>query len=265
MSVATASPTIQPSTDAVENIINTSFDTQSILASESASLEASMTKEQVLAIGNHLSANNARLTRLSLDQGFKDLQEAIREFLELPCCSGLEILEYKAGGSSFGQILLSPSTASTTTIITSEQLKDETFIYSRIPFAKSLKTLRLGYNSDTAQSETDIKVLNAVLKHFPRLEEFTMSQPLDGLSLFEGLKPTELKKLSITVNNEAGLNEEQVENKIREELRKGLGEETEKNVVIEAEIDERESSYYLNLSRDRHFQAFVRRFGGDRK
>ncbi|KAF9350329.1 hypothetical protein BGX26_011476 [Mortierella sp. AD094] len=243
--------------------VETSFDIQSILASESASLEASMTKEQILAIGNHLSQNNVRLTRLSLDQGFKDLQEAISEFLELPCCSELQVLEYKAGGSSFGQILLSPSTAPTT-IITSEQLQDEAFIHARIPFAKTLTTLRLGYNSDAAEAKSDIRVLNVVLKHFLQLQEFSMSSPLDDLSLFEGLKPTGLKKLSVTINNEAGLDEEEAEIKIREELRKGLGK-PEEQVEIEIEIDERESSYYLNVSRDRHFQAFIRRFGGERK
>ncbi|KAF9168109.1 hypothetical protein BGX21_010502 [Mortierella sp. AD011] len=241
----------------------TSFEIQSILASESASLEASMTKEQILAIGNHLSQNNVRLIHLSLDQSFKDLQEAVVEFLGLPCCSGLQVLEYKAGGSSFGQILLSPSTAPTINIA-SEQLQDEAFIHARIPFAKTLTTLRLGYNSDAAQSKSDIGILNTVLKRFPQLQEFSMSSPLDDLSLLVGLKPTGLKKLSVTINSEAGLDGKEAENKVREELRKGLGE-AEQQVEIEIEINERSSSYYLNMSRDRHFQAFIRRFGGERR
>ncbi|KAF9131282.1 hypothetical protein BGW39_002011 [Mortierella sp. 14UC] len=243
----------------------TTLDVQSILASESATLDPSMTKDQVLEVGYFLSNNNAHLTRLVLSEGFKDLQEALKEFFELPCCARLESLEYKAGGSSFAQILLSASSCSSpiaeTTPVELDQLCDSAFVTKKAPFVKSLKHLRLGYNSDAPQAKTDIAVFNGLLKHMTKLESFILAQPLDSLALLEGLSSSlpRLTRLSIVVNNESGLEEEEeLVSRIKEELLPGLKE-------VDVEIDERESSYYLNLSRDRHFQAFVRRFGGERK
>ncbi|KAF8935010.1 hypothetical protein EDD21DRAFT_377337 [Dissophora ornata] len=265
MCAASAIPDTHTSADAASNP-QTPFDVSSILSSESATLDASMTKEQVLEIGQYLSQHNAHLTRLSLNESFKDLQDAIKEFLLLPCCSELQILEYKAGGSSFGQILLSlssgseaPVSASAATTTLLDQLKDESFVQAHVPFAKTLTTLRLGYNSDAPQAENDIAILNGLLRRMPRLQELSMAQSLDNLSLFEsGLK---VKKVSVTMNVDCGMEQEEVETRIRELVSGSDDGEVDLNV----EMDERESSYYLNLSRDRHFQAFIRRFGGDRK
>ncbi|KAI1317810.1 Enoyl-CoA hydratase [Mortierella claussenii] len=232
-----------------------SFDTQSILSSESATLEPSMTKDQVLAIGHYLSRSNARLRRLSLNEQFRDLQDAIKEFLQLACCSELELLDYKAGGSSFAQIMLSTSSDSA---ISSTHLS-QAHINSNAPFCKSLKILKLGYNSDAPQGPSDIAVFNALLKQMPQLEEFSMAQSLDDLSLFEGLYTRSLRKVSIAMNSECGLEQEDVKKQIREIL----SQEGNNTVEVEVDIDERASSYYLNLSRNRHFQAFIRRFGGE--
>ncbi|CAO3573016.1 unnamed protein product [Mortierella alpina] len=238
-------------------------DIHAILASEFAMLDSSMTKDQVLAIGHHLTRGNAHITRLVLGEGFKDLQAAIKEFLSLPCCSKLQSLDYKAGGSSFAQIVLSSSTVDSEVAvpITSDQLHDRQFVYDRVPFAGTLTTLCLGFNSDAPQGENDIQVFNALLKHMPQLQEFSMTQSLDDLALFEGLgeSSTSLRKVSITVNNECGMDQQQVEDKMREaRFLPGVQE-------LEIDLDDRESSYYLNQSRDRHFQAFIRRFGGERK
>ncbi|KAF9152687.1 hypothetical protein BG015_004856 [Linnemannia schmuckeri] len=236
------------------------LDVQSILASDSATLDPSMTKDQILEIGHFLTKNNIHLTRLSLNEGFKDLQEALKEFFELPCCSQLESLENKASGSSFAQILLATSSTAVETPVELDQVPDNAFVTKKAPFIKTLKNLRLGYNSDSPQAGTDIAVFNGLLKHMSELESFILAQPLDSLALLEGLSNSlpHLQKLSIVMNNESGLEEEEVVSKIKEELLPGVKD-------LEVEIDERESSYYLNLSRDRHFQAFIRRFGGERK
>ena len=86
--------------------------------------------------------------------------------------------------------------------------------------------------------------------------EVTVSAPmrLYSLDLFRGLTIAGM----IVVNNQSGLEEEEIVLRIKEDLLPGVED-------LEVEIDERESSYYLNLSRDRHFQAFIRRFGGERK
>ncbi|KAF9907221.1 hypothetical protein EC991_011211 [Linnemannia zychae] len=240
--------------------LSLALDVQSILASDSATLDPSMTKDQVLEVGHFLTNKNAHLTRLVLSEGFKDLQEALKEFFELPCCAQLESLEYKAGGSSFAQILLSASSSSATTPVEQGQLNDSAFVTKKAPFVKTLKHLRLGYNSDAPQAVTDIAVFNGLLRHMTELESFILAQPLDNLTLLEGLSSSlpRLTRLSIVVNNESGLEEEEVVSKIKEELLPTVKE-------ADVEIDERESSYYLNLSRDRHFQAFIRRFGGERK
>lgn len=232
------------------------LDVPSIIASDSATLDPSMTKDQILEIGQFLTENNTHLTRLTLSEGFKDLQEALKEFFELPCCSQLESLEYRAGGSSFAQILLATSS---TAPLDLDQVSDSAFVTKKAPFVKTLKNLRLGYNSDCPQTKTDIAVFNGLLKHMSELESFILAQPLDSLALLEGLSTSlpHLRKLSIVVNNESGLEEEEVVSRIKEELLPGVEN-------LEVEIDERESSYYLNLSRDRHFQAFIRRFGGER-
>ncbi|KAG9071749.1 hypothetical protein KI688_005964 [Linnemannia hyalina] len=236
------------------------LDVQSILASESATLDPSMTKDQILEIGQFLTNNNTHLTHLTLSEGFKDLQEALKEFFELPCCSQLESLEYKAGGSSFAQILLATSSAGANTPVDLDQVSDSAIVTKKVPFVKTLKNLRLGYNSDSPQTKTDIAVFNGLLKHMIELESFILAQPLDSLALLEGLSTSlpHLQKLSIVLNNESGLEEEEVVSRIKEDLLPGVED-------LEVEIDERESSYYLNLSRDRHFEAFIRRFGGERK
>jgi len=218
-----------------------------------------MTKDQILEIGHFLTMNNAHLTSLSLSEGFKDLQEALKEFFELPCCAKLESLEYKAGGSSFAQILLATSSTATDSPVALDQVANSDFVTKKAPFIKTLKNLRLGYNSDTPQADTDIAVFNGLLKHMNELESFILDQALDSLELFEGLSTSvpHLTKLSIVVNNESGLEEEDVTSRIKELLPSVKD--------LEVEISERESSYYLNLSRDRHFQAFIRRFGGERK
>ncbi|KAF9287629.1 hypothetical protein BGZ68_001550 [Mortierella alpina] len=234
-----------------------------ILASKSATLDSSMTKEQVLAIGHHLTRNSAHISCLALGEGFKDLQDAIKEFLAMPCCSKLQSLDYRAGGSSFAQIILSSSSANSEAAvpITSDQLLDKQFVHGRVPFAGTLTTLRLGYNSDAPQGETDIQVFNALLKHMPQLQEFSLTQSLDDLALFEGLgeSSSALRKVTITVNTECGMDQQQIEDKMHEAaFLPGIQE-------LEIDLDDRESSYYLNQSRDRHFQAFIRRFGGERK
>ncbi|KAK3848270.1 MAG: hypothetical protein J3R72DRAFT_430312 [Linnemannia gamsii] len=237
------------------------LDVQSILASDSATLDPSMTKEQVLEVGHFLTNNNAYLTRLVLSEGFKDLQGALKELFELPCCAQLESLEYKAGGSSFAQILLSDSAAETTAPVTLDQVRDGAFVAKKAPFVKTLKHLRLGYNSDSPQAKADIALFNGLLKHMTELESFILAQPLDSLALLEDLSTSlpRLTRLSIVVNNESGLREEEeIVSRIKEELLPKVKE-------VDVEIDERESSYYLNLSRDRHFQAFIRRFGGERQ
>lgn len=236
------------------------LDVQSILASDSATLDPSMTRDQILEIGHFLATNNAYLTRLTLSEGFKDLQEALVEFFELPCCSQLETLEYKAGGSSFAQILLATSSNAVNTSMELDQVRDSAFVAKKVPFIKTLRNLHLGYNSDSPQAMTDIALLNALLKHISELESFILAQPLDSLVLLEGLSTSlpHLTKLSIVVNNASGLEEEEVVSRIKHDLLPGVKD-------LEVEIDERESSYYLNLSRDRHFQAFIRRFGGERK
>ncbi|KAG0199345.1 hypothetical protein BGX28_007370 [Mortierella sp. GBA30] len=238
-------------------------DVPSILASDTALLDPSMTKEQVLAIGHHLTQNGASLARLVLIESFRDLQDAVKEFLALPCCSELRYLEYKAGGSSFAKLLLCTvsSSAQETVLMSLDQLNDDTVVYSRVPFAKTITTLRLGYNSDAPQGETDIHVFNGLLKHMSCLQEFSMAQSLDDLSLFKGLDQSlpALKKISIAVNKECGMDQQDVETKIHEA---GYLPRIEH---LEVEMDERESGYYLNQSRDRQFQAFVRRFGGERK
>ncbi|KAG9321723.1 hypothetical protein KVV02_006637 [Mortierella alpina] len=238
-------------------------DIHTILASESAMLNPSMTKEQVLAIGHHLTRGNAHLTRLVLDERFKDLQDAIKEFLSLPCCSKLQSLDYKAGGSSFAQIILSSSAVDSEAAvpITSDQLRDKQFVHDRVPFASTLTSLRLGYNSDAPQGETDIQVFNALLKHMPQLQEFSMTQSLNDLALFESLgdSSSSLRKVSVTINTQCGMEQQQVEDKMHEAgYLPGIQD-------LEIDLDDRESSYYLNQSRDRHFQAFMRRFGGERK
>ncbi|KAF9086786.1 hypothetical protein BGX29_001219 [Mortierella sp. GBA35] len=236
------------------------LDVQSILASDSATLDPSMTKDQVLEIGHFLTKNNAHLTRLTLNEGFRDLQEALVEFLGLPCCAQLESLEYKAGGSSFAQILLAASSTAVEIPVALDQVANTDFATKKVPFVKTLKNLRLGYNSDAPQAKADIAVFNGLLKHISELESFVLDQPLDSLALLEGLSASlpRLSKLSIVVNNESGLEEEEVVRRIKEELLPGVKD-------LDVEIGERESSYYLNQSRDRHFQAFVRRFGGERK
>ncbi|KAF9568337.1 hypothetical protein EC968_002948 [Mortierella alpina] len=238
-------------------------DIHTILASESAMLDSSMTKAQVLALGHHLTRNNAHLTRLVLGEAFKDLQDAIKEFLSLPCCSKLQSLNYKAGGSSFARIILSSTTANPEVAvpITSNQLLDKQFVHGRIPFAGTLTTLRLGYNSDAHQEDTDIQVFNALLKHMPQLQEFSMTQSLDDLTLFKDLgePSSSLRKVSITINTECGLSQQQLKDKMHET---GFLPEVQE---LEIDLDDRESSYYLNQSRDRHFQAFMRRFGGELK
>ncbi|KAG0308218.1 hypothetical protein BGZ98_008641 [Dissophora globulifera] len=225
-----------------------SLDVDSILASASASLDPSMTKDQVLEIGHHLSQHNARLTRLSLNEAFRDLQDAIVQFLLLPCCSELQVLEYKAGGSSFGQIVLSSANGNKDATDSTEHLLDESFIHAHLPWTKTMTVLRLG--------ETDILALNALLRRMPLLEEFSLAQSLDNLSLLEN--GVAIKKLSIAMNVECGMEQSQVEEKIRGGLVEGVEE-------LKVEMEESESSYYLNLSRDRHFQAFLRRFGGEKK
>ncbi|KAG0318436.1 hypothetical protein BGZ97_003787 [Linnemannia gamsii] len=247
----------QPSTTPSSSL---ALDVQSILTSDSATLDPSMTKDQILEIGKFLTTNNARITRLTLSEGFKDLQGALKEFFELPCCSQLETLEYKAGGSSFAQILLATSSTALDTPVELDQVRDSVFVAKKVPFIKTLRNLRLGYNSDSPQAKTDIAVFNGLLKHTSELESFVLAQPLDSLALLEGLSTSlpRLTKLSIAVNNESGLEEEEVFSRIKYELLPGIKD-------LEVEIDERESSYYLNLSRDRHFQAFIRRFGGERK
>ncbi|KAG0261083.1 hypothetical protein BGZ95_004299 [Linnemannia exigua] len=237
------------------------LDVQSILASDSAMLDPSMTKDQILEVGHFLTNNSAHLTRLVLNEGFKDLQDALKAFFELPCCAQLESLEYKAGGSSFAQILLSDTTAETTTPVTLDQVNDSAFVTKKAPFVKTLKHLRLGYNSDAPQAKADIALFNGLLKHMAELESFILAQSLDSLALLVDLSTSlpRLTRLSIVVNNESGLREEEeIVSRIKEELLPQVKE-------VDVEIDERESSYYLNLSRDRHFQAFVRRFGGERK
>ncbi|KAF9946689.1 hypothetical protein BGZ70_003102, partial [Mortierella alpina] len=168
-----------------------------------------------------------------------------------------------AGGSSFAQMVLSSSTVNSEVAvpITSDQLHDKQFVHDRVHFAGTLTTLRLGYNSDAPQGETDIQVFNALLKHMPQLQELSMAQSLDDLALFEGLgdSSTSLRKVSITVNIECGMDQQQVEDKMHEaRFLPGVQE-------LEIDVDDRESSFYLNQSRDRHFQAFMRRFGGERK
>ena len=238
-------------------------DIHAILASESAMLDSSMTKEQVLAIGHHLTQSNAYISRLVLSEGFKDLQDAIKAFLSMPCCSKLQFLDYKAGGSSFAQIILSSSASNSEAAvhITDDQVRDKQFVHGRVPFAGTLTTLRLGYNSDTPPGETDLQVFNALLKHMPQLQEFSMTQSLDDLALFEGLGGALpfLKKVSVTINTECGMDQQQAEDKMRDAgFLPGVQE-------LEIDLDDRESNYYLNLSRDRQFQAFMRRFGGERK
>ncbi|KAF9433998.1 Enoyl-CoA hydratase [Entomortierella beljakovae] len=227
------------------------YNIQAIVDSEYALLNASMTKEDILSIGQFLSDTNARLTRLCLDQTFKDLQEAIVEFLLLPCCSELQSLEYLACGSSFGQILLSPSTEPAAAAVPLDKLQYEGFIQQQLPFVKTLKSLRLGYNSEAPPRTTDFAILQAILNQMTLLEELSLLNSLDNLGLVEGLKPsTGFRKLSLTVYDEVGMTEEEAIQKIREELKKTVGEEAEQRIEVQVEIDDRGSDLAGILNQD---------------
>lgn len=135
----------------------------------------------------------------------------------------------------------------------------------QIPFCETLRSLGLGFNADASQGKTDIQVFNMLLRYMPNLEEFSMAQPLDDLSLFKNLaKANEddssvsgLQKVRLTMNNECGMSKGKVESELRRMLPR-LKE-------VEVEIDNRESCFYLNQARDRRFQTFLRRFGGNRR
>ncbi|KAF9337957.1 hypothetical protein BG006_001058 [Podila minutissima] len=247
-------------------IINTStFDPKSTLSSKTAMIDPAMTKQQILELGQELDKANIRLRNLSFNEAYKDSQEALVSFLSLPCCSALEFLEYKSAGSSFAKIVLS-SAAPSVPIKSTELTVDD--IHTRVPFIKTLKTLRLGYNADEPQGECDIGLLKTFLHAMPQLEVLSLSQSLDDFTLFESVDSVQksnflpkLTSLSVAVNTERCLlDEEEVRRQVRQRLC-----ERDDSLHIDIELTERESSYYLNQSRDRHFQAFVRRFGGERK
>ena len=268
-------------------------DLQSILDSETAQLESTMSHEQVMEVSRllnqSLSSSSSStvlrpLTRLTFDESFKDLQESLKLFLGSPACAHLETLEYKSAGTSLAKILLSPSTTVSASLMSSEdpteQVKKqkeaadaaaaatglrveditEEMIKTHVPFYKSIKVLKLGYNAEAPQGPEDVAVLSALLKHMPQLEEFSLAQSLDDLVLFEGLADADLsklKKVTVTFNNDCGLDEEEIESKIRDLLKSS-------DLETLIDLDDRESNYYLNLGRDRQFQAFLRRFTGDR-
>lgn len=211
-----------------------------------------------------------QLRELKLGSKFKDHQESLMVFLGSEFCSQLEVLDYQAAGSSLAIILLSPSKSqgeedaphiSRNKIQLNEITRE--LIDQRVPFCKTLKSLQLGFNADASQGKTDIRVFNKLLQHMPLLQEFSMTQPLDDLSLFKNLTMTEggnseskLRKVAITLNNECGMDAEEAETQLRAMLPQ-LQE-------VEVDIDDRESCFYLNQSRDRKFQAFLRRYGGKR-
>ncbi|GJJ72908.1 hypothetical protein EMPS_05266 [Entomortierella parvispora] len=290
----TAADTISASALDLPDVHQTNVqDLQSILDSETAQLESTMSHEQVMEVSRLLnqalstsssSSTTLRpLTRLVLDESFKDLQESLKLFLSSRACAHLETLDYKSAGTSLAKILLSPSTTVSASLLSSEdpteQVKKpkeaaafaatglrvedmtEELIQTHVPFYKSIKVLKLGYNAEAPQGPEDVAILSALLRHMPQLEEFSLAQSLDDLVLFEGLAGADLsklKKVTVTFNNECGLDEEEIESKIRELL-------TSSNLeTLMVDLDDRESNYYLNLSRDRQFQAFLRRFTGDR-
>jgi len=210
------------------------------------------------------------LRELKICAKFKDHQESLMMFLGSGVCSQLEALDYQAAGSSLAIILLSPSTSQgeedaphiSRNKIQLNQITTE-LIDQRAPFCRTLKSLQLGFNADASQGKTDIRVFNKLLQYMPLLQEFSMAQPLDDLSLFRDLTEVEggkskskLGKITITLNNECGMDTEEAENQLRAMLPR-LEE-------IEVDIDDRESCFYLNQSRDRKFQAFLRRFRGKR-
>ncbi|KAF9386297.1 hypothetical protein CPB97_003866 [Podila verticillata] len=241
------------------------FDLKSILSSETALIGPAMTKQQVLDLGQELDEAKIRLRNLFFNEAYKDSQEALASFLSLPCCSELESLEYKSAGSSFGRIILSSTTSSIP--LKSAELTVED-IHIRAPFTKTLKSLRLGYNADEPQGERDIGFLNKVLHAMPQLEVLSLSQSLDDFSLFESVNSAQksgflpnLISLSVAVNTEMCLlDEDEVKRQVLQHL-----SEKDESFHIDIELTERESSYYLNQSRDRHFLAFIRRFGGELK
>ncbi|KAG0053137.1 hypothetical protein BGZ83_001609 [Gryganskiella cystojenkinii] len=263
---------------------SSTLDIQSILASETAQLDASMSNEQILEhsrrLNESLTAADQHLTHLVLSETFKDHQESLKHFLGSPACEHLESLEYKSAGTSIAKILLSPSSTNSTSLLSDAdpidqikeksqtpvlQIKDitEELVHRHVPWSKSMKVLKLGYNAEAPQAPEDVAILSVLLRYMPRLEEFYLGQPLDDLVLFEGLAGSDLsklKKVTVTFNNECGMDQEEIETKIRESLALPSPHLGELNV----DLDDRESNFYLNLSRDRHFQAFLRRFTGDR-
>ncbi|KAG0030318.1 hypothetical protein BGZ81_002804 [Podila clonocystis] len=241
------------------------FDPKLTLTSETAMIDPAMTKQQVLELGQELDKANIRLRNLSFNENYKDCQEALFSFLSLPCCSELESLEYMSAGSSFAKIVLSSAAPFILTKSTKLTVDD---IHTCAPFIKTLRSLRLGYNADEPQGERDIEFLNTFLHAIPQLEVLSLSQSLDDFALFESVDSVQksdflpkLTSLSVAFNTEKCLlDEEEVKRQVRQRL-------CERNDSLQIDIDltERESSYYLNQSRDRHFQAFIRRFGGERK
>ncbi|KAG0089275.1 hypothetical protein BGZ92_005020 [Podila epicladia] len=210
--------------------INTyTFDPKSTLSSKTAMIDPATTKQQVLELGQELEKANIRLRNLSFNEAYKDSQEALISFLSLPCCSELESLEYKSSGSSFAKIVLS----------------------SAVP-----------------SGECDIGILNTFLQAMPQLEVLSLSQSLDDFALFGSVDSIQksdflpkLTSLSVAVNTErCVLDEEEVKRQVRQRLCA-----SDDSLHIDIELTECESSFYLNRSRDRHFQAFIRRFGGERK
>ncbi|KAF9321555.1 hypothetical protein BG003_001286 [Podila horticola] len=246
--------------------INTStFDPKLTLSSETAMIDPAMTKQQVLELGQELDKVNIRLRNLSFNEAYKDSQEALVSFLSLPCCSELESLEYKSSGSSFAKIILS-SVAPFVPRKSAELTVDD--IHTLVPFIRTLKSLRLGYNADEPQGARDIEFLNTFLHAMPQLEVLSLSQSLDDFTLFESTNSVQkcdflpkLTTLSVAFNTEKCLLDEE---EVKRQVRQRLGERDD-SLHIDIELTERESSYYQNQSRDRHFQAFIRRFGGDRK
>lgn len=224
-----------------------------------------MTKQQVLELGQEIDKAKIRLRNLFFNEAYKDSQETVVSFLTLPCCSELETLEYKSAGSSFARIILS-STAPAMPLKSAELTVED--IHTRAPFTKTLKSLRLGYNADGPQGERDIGFLNKILHAMPQLEVLSLSQSLDDFSLFESVNSVQksgflpkLISLSVAVNTgKCLLDEDEVKRQVLQHLC-----DKDDSFHIEIELTERESSYYLNQSRDRHFQAFIRRFGGERK
>ncbi|KAG0094948.1 hypothetical protein BGZ93_006525 [Podila epicladia] len=246
--------------------INTyTFDPKSTLSSKTAMIDPATTKQQVLELGQELEKANIRLRNLSFNEAYKDSQEALISFLSLPCCSELESLEYKSSGSSFAKIVLSSAVPSVPIRLAELTVDD---IHTRVPFSKTLRTLRLGYNADEPQGECDIGILNTFLQAMPQLEVLSLSQSLDDFALFGSVDSIQksdflpkLTSLSVAVNTErCVLDEEEVKRQVRQRLCA-----SDDSLHIDIELTECESSFYLNRSRDRHFQAFIRRFGGERK